>query len=137
MLIYGTRGRGRKQDGPLVHLTGKGWVKPHKGHYHDAIVNKRNKTVAFIVEAYGAVGRRGRAQAGLLAERAKGRGATDRTKYGSTRVSTRSFYVHHMQQIVKAAVMYDAMAIRKQVVALKQRICASAAQAAPASDVPA
>ena len=63
-----------------------------------------------------------------------GRGATDRTKYGSTRISTRSFYVHHMQQIVKAAVMYDAMAIRKQVVALKQRICA-AAQAAPASGV--
>ena len=32
---------------------------------------------------------------------------------------------------VKAAVMYDAMAIRKQVVALKQRICAAAQAARP------
>ena len=94
----------------------------------------KNKTVAFIVEAYGGVARRGRAQAALLAERTKGRGAKDRTRYGSTRISTRSFYVHHMQQLAKAAVMYDAMAIRKQVTALKQRICAPAAQAAPADD---
>ena len=41
--------------------------------------------------------------------------------YGTTRVSTKSFYTHHTQQMSKAAVMYDAKAIRKQVTYLKQR----------------
>ena len=48
-------------------------------------------------------------------------GGTDRTKYGSSRASTRSFYVHHMQQVSKAAVMYDARATRVQIGCLKQR----------------
>ena len=48
----------------------------------------------------------------MLAERAKGRGAIDRTKYGSTCSSPKSFYTHHSQQISKAAVVFDAMAIR-------------------------
>ena len=46
---------------------------------------------------------------------------TDRTKYGSSRASTRSFYVHHMQQVSKAAVMHDARATRVQIGCLKQR----------------
>ena len=72
---------------------------------------------------------------GVLAERAKGRGATDRTKYGSTRGSPKSYYVHHTQQISKAAVLYDAMAIRKQILSLRQGLCTNtAAQADPASD---
>ena len=45
----------------------------------------------------------------------------DRTRYGSTRISTKSYFVHHTQRITKAAVMYDAKAILKQVVVLKQR----------------
>ena len=66
---------------------------------------------------------------------AKGRGATDRTKYGSTRGSPTSYYVHHTQQISKAAVLYDAMAIRKQILSLRQGLCTNtAAQADPASD---
>ena len=55
--------------------------------------------------------------------------------HGSTRGSPTSYYVHHTQQISKAAVLYDAMAIRKQILSLRQRLCTnSAAQAAPASD---
>ena len=64
--------------------------------------------------------------------RAKGRNAVDRTKYGSARDSPKAFYTHHMQQIVKAAVVYDAQAIRKQVIGLRQRLCVTAANAAPA-----
>ena len=78
-----------------------------------------------IVEAYGGIGRRGRRQCAALAERAKGKSATDRTRYGTTRASTRSYYVHHTQQIVKAAVMYDAQAIRKQVLCERQRLLTS------------
>ena len=40
---------------------------------------------------------------------------------GSSRGSTRSFYVHRMQQISKAAVVHDARAIRVQIGCLKQR----------------
>ena len=66
-------------------------MKPHKGHYHDAIVNKRIKTVAFIVEAYGGVARRGRAQVASLAERAnltlaRGRRRRLATRRGTTGV---------------------------------------------------
>ena len=45
----------------------------------------------------------------------------DRTRYGGTRVSTRSYFTHHVQQMAKAATMYDARAILKRVTILKQR----------------
>ena len=67
-----------------------------------------------------------RAHIAKLARRSEGRGATDRTKYGGTRISTKSFYVHHSQMMVKAAVMHDAKAILKQVTCLKQRACIAA-----------
>ena len=53
-------------------------------------------------------------------------GSTDRTKYGSARSSPKSYYVHHSQQIAKAAVVFDAYAIRKAAVSLKQRLCFAA-----------
>ena len=76
----------------------------------------------------------GNAQLRALEDRTKGTNGTDRTKYGSARNSPRAYYVHHTQQLSKAAVMYDAMAIRKQIIGLRQRLCTSAAHAAPASD---
>ena len=60
----------------------------------------------------------------------KGKGAHDRTRYGTARSSTKSFEAHHTQRISKAAVIYDAMAIRKQTTSLKQRVFGCAAQAA-------
>ena len=59
--------------------------------------------------------------AAALTERAHAKGGTDRTKYGSSRASTLPFYVHHMQQVSKAAVVHDARAIRVQIGCLKQR----------------
>ena len=67
-----------------------------------------------------------RAHIAKLARRSEGRGATDRTIYGRTRISTKSFYVHHSQMLAKAAVMFDAKAIRKQITCLKQRVCTAA-----------
>ena len=55
-------------------------------------------------------------------ERATGYGAVDRTKYGLARQSPTSYFLHHAQQIAKAAVVYDAMAIRKQILSLRQRV---------------
>ena len=62
-----------------------------------------------------------------LEGRTKGAGASDRTKYGSTRASARSFMVHHTQRISLAAVKYDALAIRKKMLSKKQKLAAHAA----------
>ena len=85
-----------------------------------------------IVEATGGVAPHSRSQVKRYTGRAKGAGAIDRTKYGETRASTKSYYVHHMQRISKAAVYFDARAIRKRIVAAKQKV--SAAYAAPTAD---
>ena len=49
-------------------------------------------------------------------------GAVDRTRYGKLRGSTRSFERHHLQQVVKAAVVGDSEGILRQVTSLKQRL---------------
>ena len=59
---------------------------------------------------------------GTSARRSRGNGGTDRTRYGATRVSTKSFYTHHGQMLVKAAVMYDALAINKQILGQRQKL---------------
>ena len=61
-----------------------------------------------------------------VAQGTAGNGATDRTRYGLTRNSPTSFYTHHGQQLSKAAVVYDAMAIRKQILSLRQRVMTGA-----------
>ena len=73
------------------------------------------------LETTGGLAPHSRRHVGFLTGRAKGKGAIDRTRYGSTRISTKSYFTHHTQQMSKAAVMYDAKAIRKQVTYLKQR----------------
>eukprot|EP00964_Phaeocystis_antarctica_P009480 scaffold5135_cov63-Phaeocystis_antarctica.AAC.2 len=57
-----------------------------------------------------------------FAKRTKGKGAVDRTNYGLTRRSTRSFEMHYKQRISLAAVMPDAKAIRRRLLALKQQL---------------
>ena len=130
-LVNGVRERGRQREGPFNHSTGRGWVKAHKGQYHDAIVVKRLRVWLMLVEAFGGLGPDTRAAVWALSERAKGRNAVDRTKYGQARASPRSYYVHHTQQIAKAAVLFDAAAIRKAALTTRQRVC-FAANAAPA-----
>ena len=55
-----------------------------------------------------------RAHIGWLARRAKGKHARDSTKYGLSRASTRSFYLHHTQRLSLAAVLGDAKGIRRK-----------------------
>ena len=119
-LTFGLKQRGSPRDRPFDHTTGKGYVAPHKGHYHDALYAKKLRVVLLLVEATGGISPTARAHISKLARRSEGKGATDRTKYGGTRISTNSFYVHHCQMIAKAAVMWDARAIRKKITCLKQ-----------------
>ena len=116
--MYGLRQRGSPRDKPFSHKTGKGYVAPHKGHYHGALYVKKLRVVMLLVEALGGIAPPARAHIAKLARRSEGKGATDRTTYGETRISTKSFYVHHSQMLSKAAVMHDAKAIRKQITCL-------------------
>jgi hypothetical protein len=129
-MVYGLKGQGKRGDKAFDHTTGQGYVAEHKGHYYDALYVKRLCVVLLLVEATGGVAPGARAHIGKLAKRSSGKNASDRTTYGTTRISTKSFYVHHMQQMVRAAVMFDAMAIRKQITCLKQKVCGAAEAAA-------
>ena len=125
--ILGCKERGLPRDGPMNHTSGKGWVAAKKGDYHDALVNKRSRVIPAVIESTGGLSPPLRAQMRCLEGRAKGAGASDRTKYGSTRASARSFMVHHTQRISLAAVKYDALAIRKKMLSKKQKLAAHAA----------
>jgi hypothetical protein len=119
--IWGCRRRGRPRDGPFRHSTGGGWVRPVRGAYHDAIFAKRSRVVAAIVESLGGITPSLAKQLHKLELRAKGRMARDDTKYGVSRTSARSYYVHHVQDISCAAVIGDARAIKKELRAAKQK----------------
>ena len=112
-----------KEDRALVfHSTGHGFVSKKKGQYHDAIFTKRATVVPAIVESTGGVTPHLRAHVRRLERRSTGKGATDRTKYGTSRMSTKNFYVHHIQRMSTAAVSYDAKAIRRQITCKKQKV---------------
>ena len=108
-----------------------GSVGLFKGQYADAL-SKGLIVNAMVVEATGGIAPATLAVVRRLTRRSTGKGATDRTVYGSTRVSTKSFYSHHTQQMSKAVVMYDAKAIRVQITYLKQRAFGCAVRTADA-----
>ena len=94
---------------------------------------KRSRVIAAVIESTGGQSRPLSKLTRQLAKRTKGKGAVDRTNYGLTRRCTRSFEVHHKQRISLAAVMADAKAIRRRLLALKQQLFI-AAPAASALD---
>ena len=50
----------------------------------------------WLIEVFGGVAPATRAHLRRLARRANKKGARDATKYGETRLSTRSYYTHHV-----------------------------------------
>ena len=74
-----------------------------KGDYFDAIVRKGSRVVPMIIETTGGIAPHSRAVVARLARRARRKGGRDGTVYGASRTSTRSFYVHHVQQMSVAA----------------------------------
>ena len=52
-----------------------------------------------IIEVFGGIAPHSLAYVGHLAKRASGKGARDDTHYGSSRTSTNSFFVHHVQRM--------------------------------------
>ena len=76
-----------------------------KGHYHDGIYVKKNSLVLALVETSGGVSPPFLRHVGRLHRRTRTPGAVDRTLYGSVRMSPTSYFVHHTQQLSKAAVV--------------------------------
>ena len=113
--VKGCRARGSERQGPFDHATGKGWVKERRGDYYDAIHIKKHRTLLFLVESSGGIGGDGQEQCVRLSKRARGHIGADRTTYGTLRTSPQTFLTHHIQQITKAAVFYDAKAILRSV----------------------
>ena len=104
VLILGCRRRGRRQrDKAFDHNTGKGYVAPVKGQYYDAIHVKRIRVAPMIVEAQGGITPHALAHVGYLTRRARGATGRNSTKYGRSRTSTRSYFVHHCQRLGMAA----------------------------------
>ena len=56
-----------------------------------------------VVESTGAISPRTLKSIGHLAKRARGKRTRDGTKYGRSRMSSRSYYVHHTQRLSMAA----------------------------------
>ena len=79
-----------------------------------ALVVKRSRVVPLIVETFGGIPPSARAHIGWLARRTKGRHGRDYTRYGTSRASTNSFYLHHTQRISLAAMLGDAKGMRRK-----------------------
>ena len=136
--ILGRKQRGRP-DGPRrgwpPHLASAGardvratdsWVTGHaaaaSGDYEQAL-KAGHRVVTAIVEDFGGITPSFRAHMRYLARRSGGkRRGVDRTKYGTLRISPRSFYTHHAQQISKAAALGAAKHLREQLTTVKQKI---------------
>ena len=120
--ILGCRPRGRPQDGPFDHNTGRGHVAHHPGDYADALSpTKNNQVVPLITEVFGGLASRACATIKFGARRAgdKKRGR-DGTKY--SRFHRRNYLSHHLAAIVSAVVLTDASNIEDGITALKQRV---------------
>ena len=119
--ILGVARRGKPGSSPLDHKTGNGWVKAHRGDYHDAIHNKGNRVIPFITSPSGGIAPQGLAHLKLLARSSRLAGGRDGTSYGLARTSPRSFFTHHLQRISSALVRAAARDISEIISGLKQR----------------
>ena len=111
--ILGCKARGRVRDGPLNHNSGRGWVQEQRGDYYDALWVKGSRVIPMIFETYGGIAPHSLAYVKHLAKRAKGKGARDSTRYGTSRTATRSFFVHHTQRMALATQLETLRAMRK------------------------
>ena len=125
--ILGVQGRGRAGDKPFDHATGRGWLRPERGDYHDAIHVKKNSVVAIITEPSGGIAPQGYAHLKMLARTSRLPGGRDGTRYGLSRSSPRSYLTHHLQRISAGIVRANARNILAQVVGVKQRAAVSRA----------
>ena len=81
------------------------------GSLHSDALSKRYAVQLFITESTGALSRRAVQLLGALARKARAPGTQDKTAYGRSRSSTKSFFRHHLAAISSAIVYQDAVLI--------------------------
>ena len=118
-------------DDPFDHDTGRGYVEEQRGAYRDALLVKRNRVIPVIVETNGGITPQAIAHISHLARRARGKAARDSTRYGTSRTSPTSFFVHHVQAISMAARLEDARGIRREIRNEKQQLIVRSATGPP------
>ena len=79
LMTLGCQARGRATDPPFDASTGRGRVESVNGHYHDALVVKRNKVIVCLVEASGGIAPQYLARLYRNSRLATSRGARDGT----------------------------------------------------------
>ena len=126
LMTLGCKARGRDSDPLFDSTTGKGRVVEVRGHYRDALLVKRNLVVVWLVEVLGGIAPEPLARLRRHARRTKTKGAVDRTKYGASRISPRSYLTHHTQRISAGVVRANVKNMRNQIANLKQRACSAA-----------
>ena len=109
-LLYqniGCKARGDPSLGAFDHATGTGWVREHRGAYHDAMVNKANHVTMLIACDMGGIAGGTVATLHRLSKNAaEGR---DGTVYGVH--SNANYFTHHATAISLATVTAAAEAI--------------------------
>ena len=88
--VLGCKERGHKSQGPLVHATGKGWVKEHKGQYYDALHVKNGIVKICLVESQGGIAPPTKRIIFNFAKEVGSPSAVDRTDYGTASGSARA-----------------------------------------------
>ena len=72
----------------------------------------------FAVESTGAVSDHGVRFLRSLGKQVKAPGHADGTVYGSSRLATRSFFVHHLSAVTSAVVLADTLTLENAAAAL-------------------
>ena len=118
-LNMGCKARGQPGQ-PFDHKNGHGYVKAHRGFYHDAIFVKRNNFNLLLHETFGG----GFSPTAVLKlrrlARKVARGSVDRTAY-SPKYSL-SFMSHHAERISLSVVRGVNRAIRSHLATLSARL---------------
>ena len=121
--ILGVKARGREGHDQTIPPGVVGCVTRA---YYDALRNKKATVIPYDRRDVWRRSPQSRAYVRRLAARAKGARAHDRTSYGRSRTSTKSFYLHHVQQLAAAAQVGDARAIRRKISHMKMRLMKAA-----------
>ena len=104
--VLGCKERGHKSQGPLVHATGRGWVKEHKGQCYDALHVKNGIVKICLVESQGGIAPPTKRIILNFAKEVGSPSAVDRTDYGTASGSAQGFAQHHCESIGKRGLVW-------------------------------
>ena len=117
----GCKQRGRPTDPPFSKESGKGYVAAHRGLYADA-KEKGSRVLLGLYEVSGAASPEFDAFMRDTARALKEGAVTrDATRYGRSRRSAKSYYLHWKQRHARAATLGNARNMLNAVSALKAR----------------